>query len=230
MGEDRTTIAEGFLEVVDSFVDTVEHDRYLTVLLRCSDVARLKDGVVIVRDAERGSRVAVASSPFVLGFQDRRSALERDSVRAAFDDGVACSRQFLPSDIIHDPYAGEALNLGFHHEYVYPLNFRDNVMGAVVLLDRNEHPIDTGLDGAARSMASVAGTMMQHARVTALSNALVGHLQTALDSRVIVEQAKGVIAGRHGHDMDTAFRVLRTKARNERRAIADVARDVIAGG
>ena len=230
MDEHGTTIAEGFLEVVDSFVDVIDHDRYLTVLLRCADVTRLQDGVVIVRDADRGARVVVASSPHVLGFQDRRAALGRDSLSAAFGDGVACSRQFLPADIIHDPYAGEALNLGFHHEYVYPLNFRDKVMGAVVLLDRNEHPIDAGRDGTARSMASVAGTMMQQASVTAMSNALVGHLQTALDSRVIVEQAKGVIAGRHGHDMDTAFRVLRTKARNERRTIADVARDVIAGG
>jgi len=55
----------------------------------------------------------------------------------------------------------------------------------------------------------------------------VSQLQTALDSRVLIEQAKGVLAERNGHDMDSAFRILRTKARTERRNVVDVAREII---
>jgi AmiR/NasT family two-component response regulator len=55
----------------------------------------------------------------------------------------------------------------------------------------------------------------------------VSQLQHALDSRVVIEQAKGYVAGRDGQDLDGAFRVLRETARSQRRPVADVAREVL---
>lgn len=56
----------------------------------------------------------------------------------------------------------------------------------------------------------------------------VRHLQTALDSRIVIEQAKGLVAGASGSDIDEAFRFLRTYARDRNRLLHDVCNQVIA--
>jgi AmiR/NasT family two-component response regulator len=56
---------------------------------------------------------------------------------------------------------------------------------------------------------------------------LVAQLEGALASRVVIEQAKGVLAEQGGMDMDAAFQVLRAHARDSNRRLADVAHDVV---
>jgi AmiR/NasT family two-component response regulator len=53
-------------------------------------------------------------------------------------------------------------------------------------------------------------------------------LETALESRVVIEQAKGIIAGRHAVDLQTAFDVLRRAARSNRLKLHHLAERVIA--
>jgi hypothetical protein len=55
-------------------------------------------------------------------------------------------------------------------------------------------------------------------------------LEVALSSRIVIEQAKGLLAERHGVPVDEAFQRLRQEARNSRRRIHDVAADVVSGG
>jgi hypothetical protein len=54
-------------------------------------------------------------------------------------------------------------------------------------------------------------------------------LENALSSRILIEQAKGVLAERFGIDVDAAFRILRREARNAGRKIHEVAAEIIAG-
>ena len=58
---------------------------------------------------------------------------------------------------------------------------------------------------------------------------LAEQLQTALNSRVVIEQAKGVIAERSSVDMATAFELLRTAARGQRRPLSELAAEVAQG-
>jgi PAS domain S-box-containing protein len=55
----------------------------------------------------------------------------------------------------------------------------------------------------------------------------VGQLETALLSRIVIEQAKGVIAGRHGLDLSEAFEVIRSAARSERIKLRDLSRFIV---
>jgi AmiR/NasT family two-component response regulator len=55
----------------------------------------------------------------------------------------------------------------------------------------------------------------------------IQQLETALQTRVVIEQAKGVLAGRHGVDMGTAFDVLRQAARTTQQRLHHLARRVV---
>ena len=220
-------IASAFLEVVDVFSDAIDADRYLTVLLQAAEVACVGDGALVIDDGSGTLHVAVASGDDVLALQRTGSAMGRSSLLTCITRGIPVTEEFAPGDVLFEPYAGEAIRRGFRFEYLFPLRYRERVMGALVLLDRRDVRLEPARADMTMSVATVAGTMMQYAQNASVAARLVSQLQTALDSRVLIEQAKGVLAERNGHDMDSAFRLLRTKARAERRTIADVAQEIV---
>ena len=102
-----------------------------------------------------------------------------------------------------------------------------DLVGALNLLrfDSGKMP---GTDIAiGQALADVATIGIVHQRVASQSDVLNQQLQTALNSRTVIEQAKGVLAERGGVDMDAAFGLLRGYARSNNRRLADVARSVL---
>jgi len=79
------------------------------------------------------------------------------------------------------------------------------------------------------ALAAVAAARMAAERALDEALALTGQLQRALDSRVVIEQAKGIVAARDSLDMSHAFDLLRRYSRTRGRKIHDVARDVVEG-
>ncbi|HEX7823360.1 MAG TPA: ANTAR domain-containing protein, partial [Mycobacterium sp.] len=79
----------------------------------------------------------------------------------------------------------------------------------------------------AQALADVATIGILHQRVLTRGALVNSQLQTALNSRVLIEQAKGVLSERLGLDMDQAFVQLRSMARNSNRHLSDTARTVI---
>jgi AmiR/NasT family two-component response regulator len=81
----------------------------------------------------------------------------------------------------------------------------------------------------AQAFADVASIAILQYRAALESQVLNEQLQHALNSRVVIEQAKGMIAERKELDMQEAFSVLRSYARSHNLRLSDVARDVIIG-
>ena len=76
-------------------------------------------------------------------------------------------------------------------------------------------------------LADLAAERIERAIATEGIRLAVGQLTSALDGRVTIEQAKGILAERLGTDVESAFEVLRRQAREQRRAITDVALGVV---
>jgi AmiR/NasT family two-component response regulator len=81
----------------------------------------------------------------------------------------------------------------------------------------------------ARSLVDVATIGLLQERALRHQEILTEQLQTALNSRVIIEQAKGVLAERYGLDPEQAFTVLRNYARNHNHPLTKLARDLVTG-
>lgn len=80
-----------------------------------------------------------------------------------------------------------------------------------------------------QAVADLCGAAVDRAQLYEVVRRRSENLAHALESRIVIEQAKGVLAGRHGLDVDEAFTRLRTAARTQRRRIHDLAQAVVDG-
>ena len=110
-----------------------------------------------------------------------------------------------------------------------PLRLRGNIIGALNLFHTDQAALTQGDVEIAQAFADVATIAILQHRAGLEGQVLNEQLQQALNSRVVIEQAKGVTAERAGLSMDEAFRALRTHARNHNLGLVDVARGVIDG-
>ena len=124
------------------------------------------------------------------------------------------------------PVAAEA---GFRGVHALPLRLRTHVLGALNLF--RQEPGGLGHDDvtAAQALVDVATIALLQHRAAREAHGVADQLRAALDSRIAIEQAKGVIAERAGIGMAEAFDRLRGYARTRQRLLADVARDVVDG-
>lgn len=109
-----------------------------------------------------------------------------------------------------------------------PLRLRDKTIGSLTLL------LDEGVAAAdddlviARALADIATIGILHERALRETEALSQQLQLALNSRVVIEQAKGVVSHRQGVPIDDAFAVIRAYAREHGERLSEVARRIVA--
>ena len=124
-------------------------------------------------------------------------------------------------------FAAAAIRRGFVAAHAVPLRTSTMVLGSVNLFSDEPGGLSAEDVAIVRAMADVAtiSILQRDAVVRHIDTAT--NLQRALDSRVLIEQAKGVLAQRHGIEVDEAFRRLRSHARERGTRIHDVARDVV---
>jgi hypothetical protein len=126
-------------------------------------------------------------------------------------------------------FARRALESGYQAVAAFPLRLRERIIGSVNLFSTEPRllgPLDMV---AGQALADVATIALLQERALRDALRLAEQLQTALHSRVVIEQAKGMLAARAGGRVDDAFALLRRYARNSNRRIDDVARDVVIG-
>lgn len=121
----------------------------------------------------------------------------------------------------------DALSVGFRSTYAVPMRLRDQVIGALNLFLTSREPLTTSQLQMARVMTDIAAIGIINHWTLQRQEVLAQQLQSALNSRVIIEQAKGVIAERGGISMGEAFDRLRSTARSSQRPMAEVVRSVI---
>jgi GAF domain-containing protein len=123
----------------------------------------------------------------------------------------------------------ESVRAGYPSVCAVPLRLRAVVMGCLNLFMSEAAPLTEAEVALAQALADVASITIAQDQLSRQAAAREGQLQYALNSRIAIEQAKGMIAERAGVDMDEAFARLRSYARNTNRGLTEVAGSVVAG-
>jgi transcriptional regulator with GAF, ATPase, and Fis domain len=112
----------------------------------------------------------------------------------------------------------------FRAVHALPLRLRGEAIGALNLFRRHTGSLPADDAALGQALADVATIAILQERAIRRAEVLTEQLQVALNSRVIIEQAKGVLAQHSGMPMDQAFDQLRGYTRAHNRRLADVAR------
>lgn len=113
--------------------------------------------------------------------------------------------------------------------HALPMRLRNEVIGALNLFDVKAGALDSGTLNVGQALADVATIGLLQQRTIRRTDVLVQQLQTALNTRVLIEQAKGVVAERLHVDVDEAFRLLRNQARGGNRRLSELAQAIVDG-
>jgi GAF domain-containing protein len=145
----------------------------------------------------------------------------------AFSSGRAVQASAADSRARWPVFAPEASDAGFQMMCAVPLRVRTDVIGALNLFRGTDEPFTAAEMDIAQAMAEMAAIGLIQERALRERSLLAEQLQVALNSRVIIEQAKGMLAEYLTMNVDEAFKLLRNYARDHNRKLSQVASDII---
>ncbi len=223
-------VVRSLVEMADTLVDDYDVDLLTGLANRCVTLLDVSAaGVMLV--SPQGSLGLVASS------SEAMRLLELFELQAqegpcldAFRDGQPVEYENLQAGTGRWPsFSTAALEAGFRSAVALPLRLRDATLGALNLLSVRQTLMVEADIIVARAFADLASVSIVQHRTATEAQRLNEQLSSALTSRVVIEQAKGVIAERSKVDMGRAFEMLRSAARSSQRPLSEVAEDVARG-
>ncbi len=124
-------------------------------------------------------------------------------------------------------FAPAAHEAGFQSVHAFPMRLRGEAYGALGLFSRTDEKFAPDEVRVVQALADVATIALVQERAVARADALAEQLQGALNTRIIIEQAKGALAYQLDITPDEAFQVLRVQARTTSRLLVDVATEYL---
>jgi GAF domain-containing protein len=227
----ESKLARTLVELADTLVadfDVVE----LLILLadRCVEVLDVRAAGLMLVGPQGDLRVMASSSEAMRLLELFELQSQEGPCLDCFRTGQPVVNQKLSETADLWPlFTPKAAAAGFHTVHALPMRLRGAIIGALNIFQDSPGGISSADLAAGQAFADVATiAILQH---QASSEALVlnAQLNEALNSRVVIEQAKGMIAERRQVPMTAAFATLRNHARNHNVRLATVARNVIDG-
>jgi len=226
---DAELLSDTFVDLADTMVADFDVIDFLHMLTdRSVRLLSASAAGVLLADPRGQLRVAAASSEAAGLVELFQIQNDQGPCLDCFRSGQPVTAAGLAGPDQRWPrFAAAATQAGFGAVHALPMRLRKQVIGALNLFSA-----DPGRFGAAdlrigQALADVATIGLLQERNVRRAETLAEQLQAALNSRVVIEQAKGKMAERLGLDMDRAFALLRDQARNTNQRLTDVARHVI---
>ncbi|MGX5186193.1 GAF and ANTAR domain-containing protein [Streptomyces avermitilis] len=224
-------LAKTFVELADNLVadfDLIDFLRLLTD--RCVGMLDASAAGVLLADREGKLRVMAASDEQVRLLELFQLQNDEGPCLECFRTGTPVIVPDLTREADRWPrFVTAAHRSGFGAVQALPMRLRDETVGALNLFRAAPGPFDLIGTPMAQALADVATISLLQQRSSQRSTVLNEQLQTALNSRVLIEQAKGKLSERQNIDMERAFTALRGYARAHNRRLSDVARAFIDG-
>jgi len=227
----ESDVVRSLVEMADTLVDDYDVVDLLTGLTeRCVTLLGVSAAGVMLASPS-GSLGLVASSSEAMRLLELFELQEQEGpCLDAFRSGGRVDQEDLRAGSGRWPlFSAAAVRAGFQSAVALPLRLREVTLGALNLLSTTRSPIREADVIVARGFADLAALSILQHRASAEVQRLNEQLSAALTSRVVIEQAKGVISERAGIDLAEAFARLRGYARNANLPLTDVARAAVDG-
>jgi GAF domain-containing protein len=204
-------IGEVLFDLSDSIVEVLDAD--------AAGVALLDDGAI---------RYITATSAEAVRAEQVQERLQRGPCLDAIRQGGAVAVTDLSGQPDRWPgYAADVGEIGFQAVLGIPLALNDRQVGSLDAYSTAPRSWDDDAIAAAMVLADVGAAFVLNATELVTSQRTTEQLQAALDSRVVIEQAKGVLSERLGISTGDAFHRIRVSARRQSTKVAEVCRRVI---
>lgn len=212
---DVNNFSEYFVDISDVFTEEVDADGLKALLSAFLEISQFSSGEAFIVGH--------------LGFAELK--VTYSSNNGQWQNQVAVEPSHLATRSMHTlqtefTITGQDSYLVMN--YAFPLRVRGMALGVVSLSQMGSHPMKDSTVKVLQNLADVAATVIDRTHCINQTRSLVGQLQTALDTRIVLEQAKGVLAERMKVDLPIAFQFLRNTARKEQLPIHKVASQIVA--
>jgi GAF domain-containing protein len=227
----ESSLAKTFVQLTDTLVADFDVVELLTLLAdRCVELLEVGAAGLMLAGADGELRVMASSSEAMRVLELFELQSQEGPCLDCHRTGQTVShRDLTTADGQWPRFAPEARAAGFLAVQALPMRLRGSVVGALNLfhLEPGEMPAaDLAVAQALTDVATIA--IIQH-RAAQEAQVLNEQLNIALNTRIVIEQTKGVLAERLGLDMEAAFTVLRNHARRHNLLLGDVANAIIEG-
>lgn len=224
-------IVATFVELADTMVDDFDVIEFLHRLSeRCVELLDCVEAGLLLADAAGVLRVMASSSERSDALDLLQSQNEEGPCFECYQRGRAVFSDDLGADLGRWPvFAPAAVQKGVRSVQAVPMRVRGQTVGALNLFRSGVGRMAARDMPLAQGMADIAAIALVQERAVRESRDVVAQLQGALSSRIVIEQAKGVMAARARIGVDDAFARLRAHARDHNCRLSDVARGVIDG-
>jgi ANTAR domain-containing protein/GAF domain-containing protein len=224
--ESQTSLARTLIELAGIGAGSLVEEGYARVVVaRFTELLEPAEvGLMLVDDRGRPKASAV-STPRIDGRLWTEECRDNGPCAWCLQAGRPTLNQSL---IGSSRYQERARQIGFQHVSAFPLRHGSRTLGTAVVLHR--HRLDAARSDMAELLAEAAAIAIVQQRQLRHTEVKVRQLQQALDSRVVIEQAKGAVAARFGVTPSEAFELIRGYARENNLKLADVCAAAVSGG
>lgn len=229
--ERESRLLDAFVQLADTLVDDYDIVDVLHELVtHCVRLLDATSAGLILSDQRGGMQVLASST-------EQTRLLEQYQIQTGEGpcwDCVHSGEPILVDDLATEKerwplFVPQATAEGFAAVHAIPMRLRRETIGALNLFSRDTGPMPEPDLRAARALADTATIGILQERAIHRSEMLTEQLQVTLNSRVTIEQAKGVLAHAGNLDMDQAFQVLRTYAHHRKTRLSEVSRQLTTG-
>jgi GAF domain-containing protein len=182
---------------------------------------------LMLADGEHHLRNAAVSDDRVRHLEELQIRHQEGPCIAAFDDKVLVGAEDLGGDPRWPSFSRAAVERGVRAVLASPIPYNQDAVGVVAVLSQERRPWSAEAELALLAFTDLAALLIASMMMGEQQTVLAAQLQSALNSRAVIEQAKGVLIGQQGLSAHAAYELIRAQARAERRKIAIVAAELV---
>jgi len=222
-------LADVFVEVADTLVTEFDVIEFLhTVASHAAEITGTSSAGLMLSDGEGRLHYVGASSEAVGLLELFQVQNDEGPCLDCYRSGTAVVDADLATAATRWPvFAPRAVAAGFRSVHAFPMRVRERVIGALNIFGSDEQSLPPEEARVVQALADVATIAILQERALHQAEVLTEQLNHALNSRIVIEQAKGAVARTYGVSVDEAFEMIRRHARSQRILLTDLAYRVV---